>query len=250
MATPAVIDFNFQDKPVRCLGTAAEPWFVAKDVCDALGIVWKGMDTLDGILSEWRGVRNCRTPVVDQYGHQRFTMNDVIVIAEPAVYQLAARSKKPIAREFQRWLFAEVLPSIRKTGSYIAKKRERYVLAGKSEEWIDGRLEGVETRKGFTDTLHDHGVEKAGYGICTNAIYTPILGAGAGKMKARRGLKPRENLRDALTTRELLRVQFAEDLAAQKIEQDEAAGNDQCAGACAIAGEHVAKTIAVVTGKG
>jgi prophage antirepressor-like protein len=58
---------------------------------------------------EWKGVINNHTPG----GTQAMT-----VIWEPGIYQLLAKSRKPQAKPFQKWLFEEVLPSIRKTGQY------------------------------------------------------------------------------------------------------------------------------------
>lgn len=250
MASPAtVLDFSFQNKPVRCLGTTAEPWFVAKDVCDVLGITWSGA-TLANIPDQWRRKLKLNIPHQNQYGQQGVKEIEVVCISEAAVYKLAFRSRSELADVFTNWVAEEVLPSIRKTGTFVAKKREKYSLAGKSEEWVDERLGGVETRKEFTDTLKEHGVEGGGYGQCTNAIYQPVLGQKASEIRVRRGLKKKDLTRDALTTRELLRVRFAEDLAAEKIEKNEAKGNDQCAAACGVAAEQVARTIAVVTGAG
>jgi len=63
-------------------------------------------DSIDG---DWKGVSNVYTPGGTQ---------SVTVIWEPGVYQLLSKSRKPKAKPFQKWLFEEVLPAIRKTGSY------------------------------------------------------------------------------------------------------------------------------------
>ena len=63
----------------------------------------------DGIDDDWKGVSNVYTPGGTQ---------SVTVIWEPGVYQLLSKSRKPKAKPFQKWLFEEVLPTIRKTGSY------------------------------------------------------------------------------------------------------------------------------------
>jgi prophage antirepressor-like protein len=62
-----------------------------------------------GIDEEWKGTSNVCTPGGNQ---------DVTVIWEPGVYQLLSKSRKPKAKPFQKWLFEDVLPSIRQTGSY------------------------------------------------------------------------------------------------------------------------------------
>ncbi len=91
-----------------------EPWFVAKDIANALDITWSG-HTLDRIPNEWQGAVN-------------FTINDseggvsnirkMIVINESAMYKLAFRSNKPEADRFVNWIAGDVLPSIRRTGTY------------------------------------------------------------------------------------------------------------------------------------
>lgn len=235
--------FQFGDKPIRCVGTDRDLWFCAKDVCEALGIVWKGNDSLGDILPEWRGVRNFRTPIIDTLGHQRFTETEMVAIAEPAVYQLAARSHKPIAREFQRWLFNEVLPSIRKTGAYAHQRRKKYESLGKSPEWIDERLEGIEERKEFTKKLQKHGVEGGGYGACTNAIYVPLFGDTAAHLRMKRKLPKKTDIRDSLSKIELAKLKLSEMLATERITAEDSMGTTECAGVC----RHAARSVADAT---
>ena len=68
-----------------------------------------GRDIARSVEDEWKGLQNLHTPG----GIQSMT-----VIWEPGIYQLLAKSRKPQAKPFQKWLFEEVLPSIRKTGQY------------------------------------------------------------------------------------------------------------------------------------
>ncbi|MRT95110.1 phage antirepressor protein, partial [Xylella fastidiosa subsp. multiplex] len=67
--------------------------------------------SISHVPSEWRGVESVSTPSGQQ---------EVIVISEPGLYFFLGRSDKPKALPFQKWLAGEVLPSIRKTGSYAA----------------------------------------------------------------------------------------------------------------------------------
>lgn len=92
-------------------GTDGEPWFVAKDVCDVLEI---RTDTIRRILDDDEvgetnpntiGVAGGRNP---------------LIVSEAGLYNLVLRSRKPEAREFKRWVTHEVLPSIRRSGGYIA----------------------------------------------------------------------------------------------------------------------------------
>lgn len=96
---------------VRVVMQGDEPWFVAKDVCEALGYQWNGAARIAHIPEEWRGV----TSVVTPFGEQT-----MLTISEQGLYFFLGRSDKPAALPYQKWIAGDVLPSIRKTGSYSA----------------------------------------------------------------------------------------------------------------------------------
>ena len=112
----AVLPFRFNAHEVRALAINGEPWFVAKDVCDVLEIVWKGSETVAFLDDDEKGVRKFRTP---SGGPQ-----EMIIISESGLYTLIIRSNKPQARPFRKWVTAEVLPSIRRTGGYTAEPQD------------------------------------------------------------------------------------------------------------------------------
>lgn len=89
---------------------SGEPWFVAKDVCDALGL-GRQQDSTRHLDQDERGECLVDTPSGKQ---------TMVVINEPGFYKLIMKSRKPEAKAFQRWVTHEVLPSIRKKGGYIA----------------------------------------------------------------------------------------------------------------------------------
>lgn len=103
--------FDFKGASLRTLtDEAGEPWFVAKDACDILGIDTNHLrEALDD--DEITNLRN--SEVWNQPGRAH------LIISEPGLYKLIMRSRKPEAKEFQRWVTHEVLPQIRKTGGYI-----------------------------------------------------------------------------------------------------------------------------------
>jgi len=106
---PSVLTFDFGQNQVRVmLDEQGRPWFVAKDVCDTLGIknIRQNMSDLD---ENEKGVFNVYTPG----GTQRMTE-----VNESGLYALVFKSRKPEAKQFQKWITSEVLPQIRKTGSY------------------------------------------------------------------------------------------------------------------------------------
>lgn len=94
---------------VRTVVVDGEPWFVGKDVAESLGY----SNTRDALAKrvdeEDKGVANCDT----LGGNQNLT-----IINESGVYALIFGSKLPNAKKFKHWVTSEVLPSIRKTGSY------------------------------------------------------------------------------------------------------------------------------------
>lgn len=99
--------FNYQDTPVRTVMVDGEPWFVLADLTKVLGLSQYRTDRLDDDM-----IRN--HPILDSIGR---TQNATIV-AEPGMYEVVIRSDKPEAVAFRRWITTEVLPAIRKTGSY------------------------------------------------------------------------------------------------------------------------------------
>lgn len=106
----ATSSFLFNSTSVRAITKGDNIWFVAKDVCKALGITWSGA-TLKEMPKGWQGMLRFNTPSGNQ---------QVRCISEPAVYKLAFRSNKPEADAFTNWVVSEVLPSIRKTGKFEA----------------------------------------------------------------------------------------------------------------------------------
>ena len=81
---------------------------IAADMASILEIQ-RVNDLASSVDDDWKGADSIRTPG----GNQSMT-----VIWEPGIYQLLAKSRKPQAKPFQKWLFEEVLPTIRKTGQY------------------------------------------------------------------------------------------------------------------------------------
>ncbi len=106
--------FDFKGAALRTLTDEnGEPWFVAKDACDILGIDTNHLrEALDD--DEITNLRN--SEVWNQPGRAP------LIISEPGLYKLIMRSRKPEAKEFQRWVTHEVLPSIRKYGAYMTQQ--------------------------------------------------------------------------------------------------------------------------------
>lgn len=104
---PAPLPLAFEGRPVRCFQIDGEPWFVAKDVAELLGYA----QTAKAIRTHCKGVSEMDTP-------SRGGVQTVKIIPERDVYRLIMRSKLPAAARFEDWVVGEVLPAIRRTGSY------------------------------------------------------------------------------------------------------------------------------------
>lgn len=110
---------------------------------------------------------------------------------------------------------------------------------GKSDKWIQQRIQGKEQRIKFTDTLKEHGVNKPHeYAVCTNEIYKPLLGGTAKEIKQQRAIT---NLRDGMTNVELMAVGLAEAIAEEEIQSNNHRGFKTCRVACNDAGSKVKK---------
>lgn len=127
--------FDFKGASLRTLtDKAGEPWFVAKDVCDILGT-----DTRDlHKILESDEITNVDSIHIAQNGGKA-----PLIISEPGLYRLVMKSRKPEAKEFQRWVTHEVLPSIRKHGGYMAGQErmtpEQMALA--SMRWLQSKVD-------------------------------------------------------------------------------------------------------------
>lgn len=103
--------FTYNDTPLRTVEKDGEVWWVLKDVCGALGIT-DHKQVKKRLGDDEAGV--CQVPPPPDGGQ----MQSMIIINEPGLYNVILRSDKPEAKDFKRWVTHEVLPSIRRTGSY------------------------------------------------------------------------------------------------------------------------------------
>lgn len=152
---------------VRVVMQEEDPWFIASDVAKALGYD-RPRDAV---------AQHCKKINKYSYGESQQPYN---IIPESDVYRLIMRSNLPNAEKFQDWVCEEVLPSIRKTGSYsvqqmtpgeflleqakrfveIEKKTQRALdlslLTSEKMEKTEVKIESVENRLNQIETAHDH----------------------------------------------------------------------------------------------
>ncbi|WP_244115209.1 BRO family protein [Burkholderia contaminans] len=105
-----LLSFDHDGATIRTLTVEGEPYFVARDVAEILGY----SNYRDAIARHCKGVVKHDTPTVGG-------MQELTYIPERDVYRLVMRSKLPSAERFEEWVVGTVLPSIRKSGSYVVQ---------------------------------------------------------------------------------------------------------------------------------
>lgn len=121
-----LINFQFQSVTnIRTLLINGEIWFVASDIATALDYRMAS-DMTRFLDDDEKATHNLRTP----YGEQNFT-----IINESGLYSAILKSRKPEAKTFKKWVTSEVLPSIRKTGTYTAPTVQSNELTDK--DWTN-----------------------------------------------------------------------------------------------------------------
>ena len=128
--------FKFNSVKIRTAIIDGEPWFVAKDVCDVLGIA-NPRNATARIPDKDKGVRQ-----MDTLGG----VQNISIISEAGLYRLVLRSDKPEAEPFIDWVTSEVLPALRKTGSYTCKS-SKYELPQTFAEALRMLADSVEARE-------------------------------------------------------------------------------------------------------
>lgn len=111
--------FKFEESfTVRTVIKDNEPWFVAKDVCDVLGLT-NPSETLKSLDNDEK------TTLRNSEGRAGAGVQCFNIINESGLYAQVIRSNKPNARKFRKWITSEVLPAIRKTGAVCGAVRAR-----------------------------------------------------------------------------------------------------------------------------
>ena len=124
---------------IRTVTIDGDPWFVGKDVAEALGYKNTRQGLATNVMDEDKGVHSVDTPS----GVQKMT-----IINESGLYALIFGSKLESAKRFKHWVTSEVLPSIRKTGQYqmpnLSKEMQAIVLLDTRTVQMQERLDRLE----------------------------------------------------------------------------------------------------------
>jgi prophage antirepressor-like protein len=118
--------FNFEGQELRTILTDGEPEFCAKDVCEMIDVDSSQTRRLD---DDEKGL--C---LIQTHGGTQ----ELLFVTEPGLYSLILGSRKPEAKVFKRWITHEVIPSIRKTGSYAPQQMSQAeILAGLAQVTVE-----------------------------------------------------------------------------------------------------------------
>lgn len=156
---------------VRTTVIDGEPWFVAADVCRAIEIA-NSRDAVAKLDDDEKGVGSTDT----LGGKQKMQ-----IVNEPGLYSLVLGSRKPEAKAFKRWITHEVIPAIRKTGSYQKPLSQLEILQGSINQLVEQnkRLSRVEMKQEEQDKQMSHintSIEVLN-GVCTEGTKRDRLNA-------------------------------------------------------------------------
>lgn len=110
MNVTKVIPFSYEDQSVRTIQVEDQPFFVAIDVCQSLGLTDTSMAVKK--LDDDEKIQVPKSDLGVSAGGEMWLVN------ESGLYTLILRSNKPEAKAFRKWITSEVLPALRKTGHY------------------------------------------------------------------------------------------------------------------------------------
>lgn len=149
--------FEFEQKPVRVELFDGEPWWVAKDVALALGYATGCAiaSLVDKVPGEWKGIKR-----FDTLGGSQ----EMIALSENGLYLFVLRSNMPAALPFQKWIAGEVLPQIRKTGSYSVNKTPAELLLDSVQQLVnhERRMKALEEEQVQVRTAQQALVQQVG----------------------------------------------------------------------------------------
>ncbi len=149
--------FEYQGSQVRTVLKDGDPWFVASDVAQVLDIK-NPADFIRELDEDEKGIVNIYTLGGNQ---------DKCTVSEAGLYSLILRSRKPEAKAFKRWITHEVIPQIRKTGSYSVQPLSQLEILKQSVDMlleqqqklaqVEDKLETVNHRINSLDAVNVEG---------------------------------------------------------------------------------------------
>ncbi len=153
--------FSFEELPVRTLEVDGEPYFIGKDVADILGYA-NGRDA----LSKHVDAEDKLTSQIATAGQNR----NVTIINESGLYSLIFSSKLENAKRFKRWVTSEVLPTLRKTGTYQVPSDPMQALRLMFEATEQTKQEIKNVKDDVIDLKENQKLDAGDYNFLTRTI--------------------------------------------------------------------------------
>lgn len=177
----AVIPFQYDGAPVRVVEIDGEPWFVAADVARVLGYA----NGRDAVSQHCKSAQVLDLNTVVKRDGIRGNPN-ATVIPERDLYRLIMRSKLPAAEKFEEWVVGEVLPRIRKTGSYTVdmprsfpEALRAYADAIEQQERDRPKVEFYDAVAGSKDAIEmKHAAKVLNIGVGRNKLFEFLRAEG------------------------------------------------------------------------
>lgn len=157
--------FNFEELPVRTLSIDGEPYFVGKDVADILGYSNSRKALLDHVDEEDK-----LTSRIVTAGQNR----NQTLINESGLYSLIFSSKLESAKRFKRWVTSEVLPTLRKTGTYQIPNDPMQALKLMFEATEQTKEEIATVKADVIDIKENQKLDAGEYGLITKTVHQRV----------------------------------------------------------------------------
>ncbi|HGH0824148.1 TPA: BRO family protein [Staphylococcus pseudintermedius] len=161
--------FNFEELPVRTLTVDEEPYFVGKDVAEILGYS-NTRDALSKHVDEDdKKVLTSRNTTLENLPNRGLT-----AVNESGLYSLIFSSKLDSAKRFKRWVTSEVLPAIRKTGTYQVPSDPMQALELMFEATKQTKEEIESVKADVIDLKDNQKLDAGEYGLVTKTIHQRV----------------------------------------------------------------------------
>ncbi|QNQ45172.1 BRO family protein [Staphylococcus warneri] len=157
--------FNFEELPVRTLTINEEPHFVGSDVAKILGYKKPANAINKHVDDEDKGVTKLGTPG---------GMQNVTIINESGLYSLIFSSKLESAKRFKRWVTSEVLPTLRKTGTYQIPNDPMQALKLMFEATEQTKEEIATVKADVIDIKDNQKLDAGEYGLITKTVHQRV----------------------------------------------------------------------------
>lgn len=219
MSTPSIIPLDFESHAIRMIMIKTLPWWVAADVCRALDIV-NSRDAINSLDDDEKGVANA-----DTLGGAQ----DLNVVNESGLYALIFKSRKEEAKRFRKWVTSEVLPSIRKHGSYRIGDRSNATARRLKcdQKTAVARERQVKLNKSMHGRLKAEGACQNDYRELHNSVYRGQFGMECSELRKPLGLKPSQTPLDHMDYSVLVANEHAKASAEKQIRMQAIALDDQ-----------------------